>query len=1021
MSFATPWLLLLLVALPLIAWLGWPRHGIGRVRAWIGLGLRLAIALLLILGMAGLEVRNASDRLAVVFLLDASDSMTVPLRLSTGDGGTVQTTPYELAQAYVRDALSKMDVRDEAGVIVFGGDAAVERGLSTSKEFETPTVRVTTLQTDLAGAVRLGLAVLPTDAMRRLVILSDGLETSGDALEAARLASTSGAQIMVVPFSVSGGAEALLTSVQAPSRLRPGEEFGLSVRIESTLPQTVGVRVLAGNAIAYEGQVELRRGTNNLTLPLKAGQPGFTSYRVQITAANEADTFYQNNELSAFTQVTGPPRLLLINNPAARDGIQGDAEILAALQATGLTVDVRGPEGLPTDLPSLAEYASVILVDVPARSLTQRQMDAVETYVRDLGGGLIAVGGPTSFGVGGYFDTPLERALPVDMQIKDEKRRARVTMLFVIDHSGSMSETSGGVTKLDLAKEAVIRSVELLSPQDRVGVIVFDDVASVAVPITSLENPDAIINQVGTIGIGGGTDIMAGVRLASETLPQDDSAVRHIVLLTDGGADPTGIAQLIEKMYTEQGITLSSVGVGQGAAPFLPDLAKAGGGVYHFAGDPSQIPSIFTEETTLATRAYIIEQTFFPRQASASPILSGIDSVPQLLGYIGTTAKEAAQVVLVNPDSPNPEQPDPILATWQYGLGRSVAWTSDATGRWAQAWAGWDQFARFWSQAVRYAIGAQSQAASNVQVQSQGDVAQITVDAQNDSGDYLNDLEVLANVVGPDGTTQTVTLRQTGPGRYTGDFAPTAQGAYLVRVTGTSPNGAAGVDPALSDLNGWVLSYSPEYAVVVPPEDSNVTPDNIRFLQQLAAVTGGTNVTADAARIFIHDLPAPPSARQPIWPWLLLAAALLLPFDIAVRRLSIGRYELRRLQERARALWARTRRPAEPAPLTPERASQLDALRRAKERAGESASAPPPIVTDPTAQPFVLENRPRSEAEPSPPATSQSPAAQKRPEPTPPPVVPPSSAAASGSEAAGAGTSAALLARKRARQQQKKP
>ena len=218
-----------------------------------------------------------------------------------------------------------------------------------------------------------------------------------------------------------------------------------------------------------------------------------------------------------------------------------------------------------------------------------------------------------------------------------------------------------------------------------------------------------------------------------------------------------------------------------------------------------------------------------------------------------------------------------------------------------------------------------------------------------------------------------------------------------------------------------MLSYSPEYAVVVPPEDSNVTPDNIRFLQQLAAVTGGTNVTADAARIFIHDLPAPPSARQPIWPWLLLAAALLLPFDIAVRRLSIGRYELRRLQERARALWARTRRPKEPAPLTPERASQLDALRRAKERAGESASAPPPIVTDPTAQPFVLENRPRSEAESSPPATSQSPAAQKRPEPTPPPVVPPSSAAASGSEAAGAGTSAALLARKRARQQQKKP
>lgn len=1015
MSFATPWLLLLLIALPLIAWLGWPRHGSGKTRAWVALGLRVTIATLLILGLAGLEVRSLSDRLAVVFLLDASDSMSVPIRTQLASG-TAQTTPYELAQAYVRDALTHLGPQDEAGVIVFGGDAAVERGLSTSKTFESPTVRVTTLQTDLAGAIRLGLAVLPTDTMRRIVILSDGQQTTGDALEAAQLAAASGAQIMVVPFTVSGGSEALVTAVEAPSRLRPGEQFGLAVRIESTSAQSVGVRVLAGSTIVYEGQVDLRRGVNNLTLPLTAGQPGFTSYRVQITAAQGADTFYQNNELAAFTQVTGPPRLLLINNPNARDGIQGDAEILAALQATGLSVDVRPPEALPGDLPSLAEYAAVILVDVPARSLTQRQMEAVETYVRDLGGGLIAVGGPTSFGVGGYFKTPLERALPVDMEIKDEKRRSRVTMLFVIDHSGSMSETSGGVTKLDLAKEAVIRSIELLSPQDRVGVIVFDDTAAIAVPITSLEDPDAIVRQVGTIGIGGGTDIMAGVRLASEVLPQDDNAVRHIVLLTDGGADPTGIAQLIEKMYTNDGITLSSVGVGQGAAPFLPDLAKAGGGVYHFAGDPSQIPSIFSEETTLATRAYIIEQTFFPRQAGASPILAGIDSVPQLLGYIGTTAKSAAQVVLVNPDSPNPANPDPILATWQYGLGRSVAWTSDATGRWAQAWASWDQFARFWSQTVRYAIGAQSQAASRVQVEPAGERAVVSVDAQTDTGAYLNDLTMQANVVGPDGETQTLTLRQTGPGRYSGEFVPTTEGAYLVRVIGTTDGASAGADPALSDLNGWVLAYSPEYQLIVPPEDPGVAPANVQFLQRLAAATDGENVSADSARIFIHDLPAPPSARQPIWPWLLLVAALLLPFDIAIRRLSIGRYELRQLQDRLARLVNSARQTSEPV-LEPARASQLDALRRAKDRAGESVAAPPPILTTPPIGPSTPPvQRPES------PSTGASDAVTAEPALTTPGTrrsEAPGPAGTRGEPAGGAETSAALLARKRARQQKK--
>ncbi len=1007
MSFATPWLLLLLIALPLIAWLGWPRYGGGKLRAWISLGLRLLIAMLLVLGMAGVEVRSLSDRLSVVFLLDASDSMSVPIRAQL-ESGPALTTPYELAQAYVRSALERLGTQDEAAVIVFGGDAAVERGLSTSREFDTPTVRVTTLQTDLAGAIRLGLAVLPTDTMRRIVILSDGQETTGDALDAAQLAAASGAQIMVVPFTVSGGAEALVTEVEAPSRLRPGEQFGLAVRIESTSAQTVGVRVLAGDTIAYEGQVELRRGVNNLTLPLSAGQPGFTSYRVQITAEQGADTFYQNNELAAFTQVTGPPRLLLINNPEARDGVQGDAEILAALQATGLAVDVRPPESLPGDLPSLAEYAGVILVDVPARALTQRQMEAVETYVRDLGGGLIAIGGPTSFGVGGYFKTPLERVLPVDMEIKDEKRRTRVTMLFVIDHSGSMSETSGGVTKLDLAKEAVIRSVELLSPQDRVGVIVFDDTASVAVPITSLEDPDAIVRQVGTIGIGGGTDIMSGVRLASEILPEDDSAVRHIVLLTDGGADPTGIAQLIETMYTEQGITLSSVGVGQGAAPFLPDLAKAGGGVYHFAGDPSQIPSIFSEETTLATRAYIIEQTFFPAQAGSSPILSGIDTAPQLLGYIGTTAKTAAQVVLVNPDSPNPANPDPILATWQYGLGRSVAWTSDATGRWAQGWASWDQFAQFWSQAVRYAIGAQSQAASRVRVEPQGEQAVVSVDAQTDSGAYLNDLTMQANVVGPDGETQTLTLRQTGPGRYTGAFTPTTEGAYLVRVVGAAAGATAGSDPALSDLNGWVLAYSPEYQLIVQTEEAGTLPENVRFLEQLASLTGGANVTAEIERVFTHDLPAPPSARQPIWPWLLLVATVLLPLDIAIRRLNIGRYELRRVQEKLSA-WRSSIQEGTAPQLAPERASQLDALRRAKDRAGE-AVAPPPIASSlsataptPTAAPHPVEATPTLDDDASSPVVTREPAPEPR------------DAAGSGRDAAG--TSAALLARKRARQQ----
>jgi Mg-chelatase subunit ChlD len=984
MSFSAPWWLLLLAALPLFVWLGRPSRGPSRGREIVSLALRLTLAVLLALGLAGLEIRRPTNTLSVVFLVDASDSMRVPLETGAGT-----TSPYQLAVAYVRRALQEMGPDDTAGVVLFGGDAVVERPLSAGQDLETPTSRITSLQTDLAGAIRLGLALLPTDTARRLVILSDGQQTTGDALEAARLAAAAGAQIMVVPFGVSGGAEALIADVRAPTRLRQGEEFALEVSIESTADQRVGVRVLAGAAVAYEGELQLRRGPNAFSLPLKAGEPGFAAYRVQITPAAGTDTFYQNNERAAFTQVAGPPRLLLVANPQPRDAVVGaEQDLLAALRASGLQVDVIAPARLPSELPALSEYASVILVDVPARALAQRQMLALETYVRDLGGGLVAVGGPTSFGVGGYFRTPLADVLPVDMEIKDQKRRARLTLVFIVDKSGSMSEISGGVQKVDLAKEAVIRSIELLSPSDKVGVIAFDDSAAWVAPIASLENPDALVNAVGTIRADGGTDILAGVQLAAQTLPQDDSTVKHIILLTDGGADPTGIPELVRRMNQENGITLSSVGVGPGAAPFLPQLAQEGGGVYHFTDDPATIPAIFAEETTLATRAYIVEQEFFPRQVSPSPILAGIDSAPRLLGYIGTTAKGAAQTILVNPDSPDPEAPDPILAAWQFGLGKSVAWTSDATGRWAKAWVSWDHYARFWAQAVRYTITEGAQSATSVQVARTGEQALITVEAQSDAGEYLNGLTVQANVAGPDGQTQAVTLPQVAPGRYAGSFTP-------IRVAGTDPAQPADAPAALAQTAGWVLSYSPEYQIVIPAEaaDPAAVPANVRFLLQLAAAAGGGPVTGDYARVFAHDLPQPPSAAQPIWPWLLILATMLLPLDIAVRRLVITRLDLRRAWARVRE-WFALHAP-QPAPAAPQRVEQLSALFKAKERAG-GETAPREPASSATSAP----------AQGMPPASP--PPAAKAPLASPPP-------AASQPSAPGS-TSAVLLAKKKARE-----
>ena len=953
----------------------------------LSLGLRLLIALLLIAGLAGLEVKRAADELSVVFLVDASDSMPPAAR--------------QLALDYVRSALQRMGPKDRAGVILFGADALVERTLSDKKELENFTSKVTSIQTDLAGAVRLGLALLPADTARRLVILSDGIETSGDAYEAAKLAAASGTQITVVPFRVQGGTEALIVDVNAPSRLRQGEQFSLEVVIDSTTDQQVGVRVLGGAAVAYEGALRLRSGRHGYLLPLVAGSPGFAAYRVQI--APLTDTFYQNNELAAFSQIEGPPKVLLVKNVNPRDGVDESKELIAALQASNILVDVAPASGLPSELSVLANYVSVILVDVPARDLSTRQMNAIQTYVRDLGGGLVAVGGPSSFGVGGYFKTPLEETLPVDMEIKDQKRFPKVTFVVVMDKSGSMSATEGGVMKIHLAGEGAARVAELMHDFDEITIVAFDTApVDVIGPLPGTER-DQAASKARTIGPGGGgIYVYEALQFAADIIRKSTNPTRHIILLSDGSDSehPEGARDLVRTL-ADEGITLSVISIGDGQdVPFLKDIAALGHGRFHLTQEAASIPNILTSEAAEVQRNYIIEEPFFPLQRAPSPILQGITAVPPLQGYVGTTAKEAARMILVSDLADGSR--DPILAAWQYGLGKSVAWTSDATGRWAKNWVSWDQFARFWTQTVRYTINQGSQSNAVVHVTREGELATVTVDAKSDAGAYLNGLTMLVNVVGPDGQTQSVSLQQVAPGRYEGTFAPATEGAYLIRVAGSDPNQSSGDTPPVAQTAGWVLSYSPEYQTLAA--DPN-------FLARVAQLTGGYVVGEDLGVIFKHDLQAPARATRPIWPELFTLALLLLPLDIAVRRLVVTRYDLQRAWARARA-WLALHAP-HPAPVPPQRAEQLSALFKAKDRAGvlstkdtkghEEVGAsgrsplPPPIVTGDRGRGDQLI------------APTEAP---------PPPVVaaPPRPSAPSPTPTAPSSTSAALLAKKRARE-----
>jgi secreted protein with Ig-like and vWFA domain len=919
MRFSSPLALLLLLLAPVFMALGWPRRGFGMRREALGLAIRLVILVCLVFSLAGLQIIGVRRNLAVVFLIDFSDSISPQARKDEVNA--------------VRQAIENMPADDQAAIVVFGADALVERLMSNSHSLDQVQSIPQSSQTNIAKAIQLGLALFPPGSARRMVLLSDGAATAGDANAAARLAAASGVQILALPVPQENGPEALVQEVRAPKRLHPGDNFDLEITIQSSQAMQAGLRVLAAGQVVYEGSRQIQRGLQTFSLPLTASGKAFSNasfVRFEVQIDPEQDGYYQNNAQAAFSLLEGPAKILLVAPPPGEE-FPGSQEprpdeagpLLRALQATNYKVEQISPGRLPVELSELASYAGLVFVDAPARDLSERQMQAVQSYVRDLGGGLVVVGGPTSFGVGGYFHTPLEATLPVDMQIKDQQRRPSLTMVFIIDHSGSMGELSGGVSKLELAKEAAIRSVEMLYPGDRAGVIAFDDSASWVVNPTVLSDPQEVIRRIGTIRSGGGTDILAGLQLMAQTLPDDPATLKHVILLTDGGADPTGISELIQQLNQQDGISLTTVGVGLDAADFLPKLAELGSGRYYYAADPASIPNIFTQETSLASRAYLIEQNFVPRQVSASPILTGIQAFPELRGYVGTSAKPLAQTILVS------NLGDPILAAWQYGLGKAVAFTSDASGRWAANWVGWKDFAAFWSQTLAFATAGQPASPLSFQATQQGEDVDLSVEAQSESGNYLNGYQMTASIVAPDGITQTVDLQQVAPGRYQAALPAGQPGAYWAGILAIPPDSAS-PEATLKDTAGWVQSYSPEYHNLQPEPQA---------LARLSAMAGGGVIQDDAQSIFSHDLAAT-SASRPVWPWLLAAAAILLPLDVAVRRLALSRQDLSRFRERLSDRLIPARRKGPP----PMRSERIDALLQAKQRviypAGQEENRP---------------------------------------------------------------------------------
>ena len=888
-SFDAPLALLLLIPallLTVVLHLG-ARRRMGSGRRRVALIVRTLLLATLVFALAGFQLVLPVDRLATVFVVDLSDSV--------GNAGR------EDALAFLRETLKARPQGDVAGIVAFGREALVERLPSDLTEIDRLASSPVKSATDIGGALRLATALFPDDAQKRIVLLSDGNDTTGDGQAEAALAASRGVRIETRRIGLGDVDEVLVERLTTPSTARLGESVPVVAEIRSTVAQTATVRLFADGILAATQPVELAAGLTRISFDVKPTEAGFHTFRAVVEAA--LDTFSQNDRADSNTIVKGEPRTLVL---AGDDKVA--SELVAALKDQRQQVDTIVPEALPTDFASLASYDSVVLVDVSRLRLSDRQLTALQVYVRDLGKGLVMIGGPASYGAGGYQKTPLEETLPVDMGVRDRQKQPDIALVVVIDQSGSMAACHcntfnggvgggsgiGGVQKVDIGKEAILRAAAALSDRDQLGVVGFNEAAHWVIRTQPLGGISDLQGQIAGIRADGQTNIFAGLDQAVQSLETTTATRRHIILLTDGWSTSGQYDAIIAKMKAD-GITLSTVGAGGGANPFLEQLARQGGGRFYAATNPSSIPDIFLKETQQVSGQQIVEETFFPIQTSSSPILRGISALPQLRGYNGTTIKAAAQSVLVT------ARDDPLLAQWQYGLGRSVAWTSDSTGRWAKDWVAWSGFNRFFNQLVSWTFPGEETGGIEATFETSGSKTALHVESVGADGSPRDFYATSASIVGPDLEPRTVNLVQTAPGVYETPLGEIDPGAYAVRVTQTRP----GSSP-LGRTVGLVAQTAAEYRQLGANEP---------FLATLRTATGGAVVTT-ALDPWRHDLTATDRFTE-LWPLLLILALLLWPLDIALRRLSLGRRDLAAARGWVRG-YRRRRRAAAPRTATAE-------------------------------------------------------------------------------------------------------
>jgi len=556
-------------------------------------------------------------------------------------------------------------------------------------------------------------------------------------------------------------------------------------------------------------------------------------------------------------EVRGNPKVLIIEG----EGGEG-RELNKLLQASNIETHHIVAREAPRHLAELARYSSIVLCDVSIETLNKSFLDSLESYVKDYGGGLVVTGGENSYAMGGYYQTVLEEILPVEMEMKTKGEVPNLGLLLIIDKSGSMEATDFGLSRIELAMEAAIKAVNSLRPKDEIGVIAFDGSPQWVVNLSPTDNKQDIIDSIGTIRAGGGTSILPALREGYLALKESDTKLKHIILLTDGQAERSGYDYLIEDMKNE-GITISTVAVGGDSdVSLLEYIAQAGKGRYYFVDEYSSVPEIFTKETFLASKSYLNNRTFFPRVSHYHDIINPfLDGVPLLDGYIGTTAKGRAETILFS------DEDDPILSIWQYGLGKTVAWTSDVNGKWTSNYLNSSEGIEFLLNVVEWTFPRVSSEDVTIESQNLGVTEEIVVRNMTEE-DKTHDTKV--TIIPPNLESYEIKLNPTSPGEYKGKINVEEEGVYILRVSQYE-----GEDIISTASHGIAVNFSQEY---------DITSSHNR-LDSLIDRSDGEYIS-DPSQVFAKKASRVLGSRD-LTDMLIVLAMILFLIDIGLRRLNL--------------------------------------------------------------------------------------------------------------------------------------